>query len=103
VFVPREDAQEEDDGYLLTITFTYSSSSSNDDATGGASELRVYDAKTMDSKPVVVVPLPRRVPYGFHAIFVPQQQLHHQKSHPTSAADSTTTTTSGTCDVSAEL
>jgi hypothetical protein len=37
---------------------------------GRASEVHVYNAKTMSSEPVAVVKLPARVPYGFHALFV---------------------------------
>ena len=34
------------------------------------SSVTVIDAKTMSPDPVAVVPLPHRVPYGFHAFFV---------------------------------
>ena len=29
----------------------------------------------MNPEPLAVVALPRRVPYGFHALFVPERQL----------------------------
>lgn len=72
IFVPKEGSQTgaEDEGYLLTFTYSYKTNSS---------DFRVYDARTMSSTPVARVPLPRRVPYGFHAIWVPQEELNHQK------------------------
>jgi len=36
------------------------------------SEVVVIDAKTMAPNPVAVVGLPRRVPHGFHALFISQ-------------------------------
>lgn len=39
---------------------------------------RVYDGYTLDPKPLASVSLPRRVPYGFHATFVPQAELEKQ-------------------------
>ena len=63
IFVPREsDVElEEDDGYLICFVH---------DENTGKSEVNVIEAKTMSSEPVAVVPLPARVPYGFHAFFV---------------------------------
>ena len=57
----------EDDGYLVTYIT---------DDQEGRSELAVFDAKSMSSKPVARVVLPRRVPYGFHSLWVPAAQLH---------------------------
>jgi len=36
------------------------------------SEVVVIDAKTMAPDPVAIVRLPRRVPHGFHALFISQ-------------------------------
>lgn len=68
VFVPREQGitSEEDDGYLIFFV--------HDESTG-KSAVNVIDAKNMSSDPVAVVELPHRVPYGFHAFFVTEEQL----------------------------
>ena len=47
----------EDDGYLVLFVH---------DKSTNLSDFVVYDAKTFSSKPVAVVRLPQRVPYGFH-------------------------------------
>ena len=39
---------------------------------------QVYDAKTMDEKPVAKVALPQRVPLGFHSTFVYSEQIKLQ-------------------------
>lgn len=72
IFVPKTSGadESEDDGYL--ICFVY-------DENVGKSEAVVIDAKTMAPEPVAVVSLPSRVPYGFHAFFVTQEQLDQQK------------------------
>ncbi|VFQ75925.1 unnamed protein product [Cuscuta campestris] len=71
VFVPRQPGTtcEEDDGYLIFFVH---------DETTGKSAVNVIDAKTMSSDPVAVVELPKRVPYGFHAFFVTEEQLQLQ-------------------------
>ncbi|CAA7387951.1 unnamed protein product [Spirodela intermedia] len=71
VFVPREPgvSSDEDDGYLIFFV--------HDEKTG-KSEVNVIDAKTMSAEPVAVVELPKRVPYGFHAFFVTEEQLEKQ-------------------------
>ncbi|KAK2637048.1 hypothetical protein Ddye_031840 [Dipteronia dyeriana] len=71
VYVPREPgtSSEEDDGYLIFF--------SHDEKTG-KSVVIVIDAKTMSADPVAVVELPHRVPYGFHAFFVTEEQLEEQ-------------------------
>ncbi|CAB4268102.1 unnamed protein product [Prunus armeniaca] len=71
IFVPRVPGvtSEEDDGYLIFFV--------HDEKTGKSS-IHVIDAKTMSSDPVAVVELPHRVPYGFHAFFVTEEQLQEQ-------------------------
>lgn len=71
IFVPRSPGMEgeEDDGYLIGFVH---------DETNGKSEVVIIDAKTMAPEPVAVVALPKRVPYGFHALFVNEEQLRSQ-------------------------
>ena len=56
----------EDDGYL--ITFVYDESTDK-------SDFVVFDAKTMSSTPLATLPLPVRVPHGFHGLWVDEQEL----------------------------
>lgn len=71
IFVPRDSGPdlEEDDGYLICFVH---------DENTGKSEVNVFDAKTMSPEPVAIVYLPTRVPYGFHAFFVSEEQLQNQ-------------------------
>ncbi|KAI4323412.1 hypothetical protein L6164_023020 [Bauhinia variegata] len=71
VYVPREpdSTSPEDDGYLIFFVH---------DENTGKSAVHVIDAKTMSADPVAVVELPHRVPYGFHAFFVTEEQLQEQ-------------------------
>ncbi|KAI3744003.1 hypothetical protein L1987_57075 [Smallanthus sonchifolius] len=71
IFVPSQPGvdTEEDDGYLIFFTH---------DENTGKSSVTVIDAKTMSPDPVAVVPLPNRVPYGFHAFFVTEEQIQEQ-------------------------
>jgi len=71
VFVPKKGGKSEDEGYLLGFIF---------DEDKQRSEFVVYDAHTMSPKPLATVVLPQRVPYGFHGIFVDEDQIQHQKS-----------------------
>ncbi|KAL1197591.1 Carotenoid 9,10(9',10')-cleavage dioxygenase 1 [Cardamine amara subsp. amara] len=68
IYVPHE-AAEEDNGYLIFFVH---------DENTGKSCVNVIDAKTMSAEPVAVVELPHRVPYGFHALFVTEEQLQEQ-------------------------
>ncbi|XP_068637586.1 carotenoid 9,10(9',10')-cleavage dioxygenase [Aristolochia californica] len=71
IFVPTKPgvSAEEDDGYLIFFVH---------DENTGKSEVNVINAKTMSPDPVAVVELPNRVPYGFHAFFVSEEQLQQQ-------------------------
>ena len=71
IFVPREPGitSEEDDGYLIFFVH---------DEANGKSAVNVIDAKTMSADPVAMIELPTRVPYGFHAFFVTEEQLQEQ-------------------------
>lgn len=66
VFVPRPDAKTEDDGWLVSLTH---------DRVEGRSELRVVDCRDLRAAPVAQVRIPQRVPYGFHAIWLPGDVL----------------------------
>ncbi|GMN53613.1 hypothetical protein TIFTF001_022745 [Ficus carica] len=50
----------------------------NESYTGRKSAVHVVDAKTMSPDPVAVIDLPSRVPSGFHAFFVTEEQLQEQ-------------------------
>jgi len=61
VFVGRQAGSEEDDGWLITLVH---------DTTDDTTELVVIDAQDFDRGYVARVPLPQRVPYGFHGNWV---------------------------------
>lgn len=65
-FIPRLNARDEDDGYLLVIVW---------DRTSGLSELLVLDAAGFSEIPLARVFLPVRVPFGFHASFLSKSFL----------------------------
>jgi len=63
VFVPGAGADpDSDDGWVLSYV--------HDESTG-SSELVVVDAQRWGAEPVARIPLPQRVPYGFHGSFLP--------------------------------
>ncbi|MFT4520840.1 MAG: carotenoid cleavage dioxygenase-like enzyme [Halioglobus sp.] len=62
LFVPREGATEEDDGYLLDLLMT-----------ADRAELLILDAATMTE--VARLHIPQRVPFGVHSCWLNQQQL----------------------------
>jgi carotenoid cleavage dioxygenase len=57
VFVPRDGATAEDDGYVVTYVF---------DKATETSRFVVLDAADMTAAPIATVQLPQRVPNGFH-------------------------------------
>src|SRR4029077_17934474 len=64
LFVPR--GKQEGDGFLVTYVY---------DATTDASELVILDAQDVGAGPLAEVSLPERVPYGFHATWVPAEAV----------------------------
>jgi carotenoid cleavage dioxygenase len=71
-FAPRDNAQSEDDGYLVVPVW-------NPDEQ--RSEIQVFDCKgaRIAEGPVARILLPRRMPHGFHATFVSQKTLNRWK------------------------
>lgn len=63
---PENPEAEEDDGYLVSYV--------HDEKTG-ESRFLVMDAKSSEFDIVAAVKLPRRVPYGFHGLFVRERDL----------------------------
>jgi len=61
VFVPKEGATTEDEGYLMTFVY---------DQGKQASDFIILDAQDLSRGPVAEVHLPTRVPYGFHGNWV---------------------------------
>lgn len=62
VFVPRNAEGDERDGWLLTYVY---------DLKNASSELVVLNAADVGGEPQAVIPLPVRVPAGFHANWLP--------------------------------
>jgi carotenoid cleavage oxygenase len=60
VFVPR--GAGEDEGYVLAAVY---------DANTHMSDVIVIDAQRFEARPLAVIHLPARIPYGFHGNFVP--------------------------------
>jgi carotenoid cleavage dioxygenase-like enzyme len=63
VFAADPDGSAEDDGWLLNVVY---------DHVRDASDLVVLDARDVTAGPVATVRLPRRVPFGFHANWFPE-------------------------------
>lgn len=70
-FVPRRDGTEEDDGWVLTFVH---------DTNEDTSELVVIDGKNFTADPVTRVIIPQRVPYGFHSVWVTEEQLQRSRN-----------------------
>jgi len=63
VFVPRQNATREDDGWVLSFVHN-----GNDNT----SSLVILDALDFARPPVATVLLPQRVPFGFHGDWIPK-------------------------------
>lgn len=61
VFAPRPGGGEEDEGYVMTVAY---------DPSSDGSSLEILDARALASGPCTSVPLPKRVPFGFHGSYV---------------------------------
>ena len=66
VFVPKETAKSEDDGYLMTYVY---------DEAKNTSELIILDALDLSRPALAQIHLPVRVPYGFHGNWVADNTL----------------------------
>ena len=64
VFVPRSDAADEDEGWVMAYVY---------DEQKDASDVVILNAQDFDGEPVATIELPRRVPYGFHGNWVPSE------------------------------
>lgn len=62
VFVPAREDGAEDDGWVMTYVY---------DRARDASDFVVLAAQDFTAAPVATVPLPQRVPYGFHGSWIP--------------------------------
>lgn len=62
LFVPEPGATQEDAGYLMAYLY---------DAGTDRSDLAIIDATEIKKGPIARIHLPQRVPYGFHAAWVP--------------------------------
>jgi carotenoid cleavage dioxygenase len=65
VFIPRENATAEDDGYVMALRL---------DNETQTSDLAVFDAQAITDEPVAVVHVPARIPNGFHGNWIPDGQ-----------------------------
>jgi carotenoid cleavage dioxygenase len=62
LFVPRNAAAAEDDGYVLVLNYNQERN---------ASAFFVLDARHLTGEPLAEIRIPHRVPYGFHGNWVP--------------------------------
>lgn len=78
-FVPRDNGDHEDDGWLLSYVFNESQLDDDGECEPGArSELWVVDAKNMTDL-VAKVYLPQRVPYGLHGNWFSEEDVKAQR------------------------
>lgn len=62
IFAPRKGGTSEDDGYVILFTW---------DEPNQQSECVVIDAQNFEADPIARIKIPHRVPFGFHASWVP--------------------------------
>jgi len=65
-FAPKPDAASEDDGYLVSFVH---------DMKEDRSEVVILDAREPSRGPIARVLLPQRIPLGFHATWIPEDEL----------------------------
>lgn len=75
VFVAREGGTAEDDGYLITFVHD----EAQVDTATATTEMWIMDAKTMGATPLAIINMPQRVPYGFHGLWLTEEQLASQR------------------------
>ena len=66
LFVPAAPESDEGEGWLLSMIY---------DRSRNGSSLAVLDATRPEEGPVALVHMPRRVPFGFHGLWVPNDEL----------------------------
>ena len=62
MFIPRDGATAEDDGWVMALRL---------DTETQTSDLALFDATAITADPIAVVHLPARVPNGFHGNWIP--------------------------------
>lgn len=62
VFVPRDGATAEDDGWIMSYVY---------DATTDKADVVILDAQDFTGDPIATIHLPVRVPFGFHGNWIP--------------------------------
>ncbi|KAI0829553.1 carotenoid oxygenase [Hypoxylon sp. FL0890] len=78
-FVPRANAETEDDGWLLTYVFDESQLDAKGECNEDAvSELWIIDARNMRDV-AAKVKLPQRVPYGLHGAWFSEDEIARQR------------------------
>jgi carotenoid cleavage dioxygenase-like enzyme len=78
-FIPRHNAQSEDDGFLTFFVFNEATGldSHGDCLSNATSQLYIIDAKNMKDV-VCKIQLPSRVPYGLHGAFFSEDDINSQ-------------------------
>jgi carotenoid cleavage dioxygenase len=62
VFIPRDGASSEDDGYVMALRLDHETDKS---------DLAIFDAQAITDDPIAVVHVPARIPNGFHGNWIP--------------------------------